>query len=42
MCIRDSAISAGSGALGGAVMFTTKDPADYLKLTGNDLSLIHI
>ena len=30
------AISAGSGALGGAVMFTTKDPADYLKLTGND------
>lgn len=30
------AISAGSGALGGAVMFTTKDPADYLKETGND------
>ncbi|WP_282298591.1 TonB-dependent hemoglobin/transferrin/lactoferrin family receptor [Stenotrophomonas sp. PS02289] len=30
------AITAGSGALSGAVMFTTKDPADYLKATGND------
>ncbi|WMJ69438.1 TonB-dependent hemoglobin/transferrin/lactoferrin family receptor [Stenotrophomonas sp. 24(2023)] len=30
------AITAGSGALGGAVMFTTKDPADFLKATGND------
>ncbi|KAF1686638.1 TonB-dependent receptor [Pseudoxanthomonas broegbernensis] len=29
-------IGAGSGALGGAVMFTTKDPADYLKAQGND------
>ncbi|HBK45730.1 MAG TPA: TonB-dependent hemoglobin/transferrin/lactoferrin family receptor [Xanthomonadaceae bacterium] len=29
-------ISAGSGALGGAVVFTTKDPYDYLKPTGND------
>ncbi|MFT4249697.1 MAG: TonB-dependent hemoglobin/transferrin/lactoferrin family receptor [Pseudomonas sp.] len=29
-------ISAGSGALGGAVMFTTKDPADFLKREGND------
>lgn len=30
------AITAGSGALGGAVVFTTKDPADYLKAKGND------
>lgn len=30
------AISAGSGALGGAVVFTTKDPFDYLKPDGND------
>ncbi|WP_349782789.1 TonB-dependent hemoglobin/transferrin/lactoferrin family receptor [Xanthomonas arboricola] len=29
-------ISAGSGALGGAVVFTTKDPYDYLKPQGND------
>lgn len=29
-------ISAGSGALGGAVVFTTKDPSDYLKASGND------
>lgn len=29
-------ISAGSGALGGAVAFTTKDPRDYLKAEGND------
>ncbi|MDR6095878.1 TonB-dependent hemoglobin/transferrin/lactoferrin family receptor [Stenotrophomonas sp. SORGH_AS_0321] len=29
-------ITAGSGALGGAVVFTTKDPADYLKPAGND------
>lgn len=29
-------ISAGSGALGGAVVFTTKDPADYLNPAGND------
>ncbi len=29
-------ITAGSGALGGAVVFTTKDPADYLKAAGND------
>lgn len=29
-------ISAGSGALGGAVMFTTKDPYDYLGPDGND------
>jgi hemoglobin/transferrin/lactoferrin receptor protein len=29
-------ISAGSGALGGAVMFTTKDPYDYLSADGND------
>jgi hemoglobin/transferrin/lactoferrin receptor protein len=29
-------ISAGSGALGGAVVFTTKDPADYLTPAGND------
>ncbi|MCF7749361.1 TonB-dependent hemoglobin/transferrin/lactoferrin family receptor [Bacillus subtilis subsp. subtilis] len=32
-------ITAGSGALGGAVVFTTKDPADYLKATGNDTHL---
>lgn len=32
-------ISAGSGALGGAVVFTTKDPADYLKASGNDTHL---
>jgi hemoglobin/transferrin/lactoferrin receptor protein len=30
------AITAGSGALSGAVMFTTKDPYDYLKTQGND------
>jgi hemoglobin/transferrin/lactoferrin receptor protein len=30
------AITAGSGALSGAVMFTTKDPSDFLKPTGND------
>ncbi len=30
------AITAGSGALSGAVMFTTKDPADFLKAKGND------
>jgi len=30
------AITAGSGALSGAVMFTTKDAADYLKASGND------
>jgi len=29
-------ITSGSGALGGAVVFTTKDPADYLKPEGND------
>lgn len=29
-------IAAGSGALGGAVVFTTKDPYDYLKPEGND------
>lgn len=29
-------ITAGSGALGGAVMFTTKDPYDYLNAEGND------
>jgi hemoglobin/transferrin/lactoferrin receptor protein len=29
-------ITAGSGALGGAVMLTTKDPADYLMGAGND------
>lgn len=32
-------ISAGSGALGGAVVFTTKDPADYLAPAGNDTHL---
>ena len=32
-------ISAGSGALGGAVMFVTKDPADYLKPGVNDTHL---
>ncbi|RXR05941.1 TonB-dependent hemoglobin/transferrin/lactoferrin family receptor [Pseudoxanthomonas composti] len=32
-------ISAGSGALGGAVVFTTKDPYDYLKPQGNDTHL---
>lgn len=30
------AIGAGSGALGGAVVFTTKDPYDYLEPAGND------
>ena len=30
------AISAGSGALGGAVVFTTKDPSDYLSASGDD------
>ncbi|MFA5629955.1 MAG: TonB-dependent hemoglobin/transferrin/lactoferrin family receptor [Porticoccaceae bacterium] len=29
-------ITAGSGALGGAVVFVTKDPADYLNAEGND------
>lgn len=29
-------ITAGSGALGGAVVFTTKDPYDYLAANGND------
>jgi hemoglobin/transferrin/lactoferrin receptor protein len=29
-------IAAGSGALGGAVMFTTKDPYDFLNARGND------
>lgn len=29
-------IGAGSGALGGAVVFTTKDPYDYLAAEGND------
>lgn len=29
-------IGAGSGALGGAVVFTTKDPYDYLQADGND------
>lgn len=28
-------IAAGSGALGGVVMFTTKDPRDYLQASGN-------
>lgn len=32
-------ISAGSGALGGAVMFVTKDPVDYLKPGVNDTHL---
>ena len=32
-------ISAGSGALGGAVMFVTKDPADYLKPGVDDTHL---
>lgn len=30
------AIAAGSGALGGAVLFVTKDPADYLNAEGDD------
>lgn len=30
------AIAAGSGALAGAVLFVTKDPADYLATQGND------
>lgn len=30
------AIAAGSGALGGAVVFVTKDPADYLAPVGDD------
>lgn len=30
------AITGGSGSLGGGVAFTTKDPADYLKASGND------
>lgn len=30
------AITAGSGALSGAVMFTTRDPGDFLKPAGND------
>ena len=29
-------ITAGSGALGGAVLFTTKDPSDFLSAQGND------
>lgn len=33
------AISAGSGALGGAVLFLTKDPADFLKASGDDGAL---
>lgn len=33
------AIVAGSGALGGAVMFTTKDPADYLRGAGDGTHL---
>jgi len=32
-------ITAGSGALGGAVVFVTKDPEDYLKASGNDTYL---
>lgn len=32
-------IRGGSGALGGAVMFTTKDPYDYLAPQGNDTHL---
>lgn len=32
-------ITAGSGALGGAVVFVTKDPSDYLKAKGDDTSL---
>ncbi|MBD9369596.1 TonB-dependent hemoglobin/transferrin/lactoferrin family receptor [Xanthomonas sp. XNM01] len=30
------AITAGSGALGGGVVFTTRDPSNYLKASGND------
>ncbi|MBU1311337.1 MAG: TonB-dependent hemoglobin/transferrin/lactoferrin family receptor [Gammaproteobacteria bacterium] len=33
------AIAAGSGALAGAVLFVTKDPADYLAAQGNDSHL---
>lgn len=33
------AIAAGSGALGGAVLFVTKDPADYLAPAGDDTHL---
>ncbi len=33
------AISAGSGALGGAVLFLTKDPADFLSASGDDGAL---
>lgn len=33
------AIEAGSGALGGAVLFVTKDPADYLAASGDDTHL---
>ena len=33
------AIAAGSGALGGAVLFVTKDPADYLAASGDDTHL---
>ncbi|MDZ7868400.1 MAG: TonB-dependent receptor plug domain-containing protein [Rheinheimera sp.] len=33
------AISAGSGALGGAVLFLTKDPADFLSASGDDAAL---
>lgn len=33
------AIAAGSGALGGAVLFVTKDPADYLNAEGDDTHL---
>ncbi|ALZ75761.1 TonB-dependent hemoglobin/transferrin/lactoferrin family receptor [Rheinheimera sp. F8] len=33
------AISAGSGALGGAVLFQTKDPADFLSASGDDGAL---
>lgn len=33
------AIGAGSGALGGAVILTTKDASDYLRASGNDTHL---
>ena len=31
-----NSVIAGSGALGGAVMYTTKDPSDYLSASGDD------
>jgi hemoglobin/transferrin/lactoferrin receptor protein len=31
-----NSVIAGSGALGGAVMYTTKDPDDYLSVSGDD------